>query len=244
MPDGEPLAFRYTPPVKSSSEAKPPVHAIFLVDDHPIFREGLRELLEGEDDLMVCGEAGGPQEAVEKLKKLRPDLAIIDVALAGTNGIDLVIKLRRQHASLAILVLSMHEGSDVSARAFQAGAGGYLTKHAPAHELLQTIRTVCRTPVPALREGAVSPRPASSPMLSPRVIESLSTRELEITRLIADGLTTRAIAEKIGISGKTVETHRGNIRHKLQLRTGQDLVGFAESTFGKSKVGELVSGSR
>ncbi len=202
---------------------------IFLIDDHAILRDGLRRLLEAESDLIVCGESECGRKAGARIKATRPDLVIVDISLPGMNGIELIKRLRDQFPDLPLLVLSMHDENLYAERALRAGAKGYVMKQAPTEQLLAAVRQV-------LNSGIHVSEALSSHFLhsfvsaktAPRhSLEVLSDRELEVIQHLGRGLSTGEVARELGISAKTVETHRGNIRQKLHLRTGAELVRFA-----------------
>jgi len=203
---------------------------IFLVDDHPVLRDGLRRLLEAEPDLMVCGEAESARKAFESIKSAAPELAIVDISLTGPSGIELIKGLKNRFPKVRVLMLSMHDEVLYAERALRAGAKGYVMKQAPTEHLLTAVRRVLKNEIylsEALSSqllGAFVSQKASEP--GP-ILKNLSNRELEIVRRIGQGFTTGEVAKQLGISSKTVETHRGNIRKKLNLRSGSELIRFA-----------------
>jgi DNA-binding NarL/FixJ family response regulator len=215
----------------SVPESRPEKIRIFLIEDHAVMRDGLRKLLEEEPDLVVCGEAENARSAFAGLEARLPDLAIIDISLPGTNGLELIKNLKARYPQLRMLVLSMHAEGLYAERVLRAGAHGYVMKHAPARQLLEALRTVLKG------EVYLSPALSSRLLLSitrqkedgQSVLKQLSDRELEILRLIGEGYTTREISSSLGISAKTVESHRGNIRQKLHLKNGAELTRFALS---------------
>jgi DNA-binding NarL/FixJ family response regulator len=204
---------------------------IFLVDDHPVLRDGLRRLLEAEPDLQVCGEAENARKAVDRIEATTPELAIIDISLPGPSGIELLKNLKVRFPELRMLVVSMHDEALYAERALRAGARGYVMKGAPTEHLLAAIRRVLKNEIylsqalsSHLLGTFVSQKAGSGP-----VLKKLSDRELEIVRLIGKGFTTGEVARELGISSKTVESHRGNVRRKLNLRSGSELMRFALS---------------
>ena len=199
---------------------------IFVVDDHPVFREGLVRVLNQEKDLIVCGEAEDASGTLKAISDAKPDLVIVDISLDGMNGIDLAKSLRVQMPSLKLLVLSMHPESLHAERALRAGANGYVMKKEPGRTLLGAVRQVLegKTYVsPELNERLLqglaggAPTPASP-------VGTLSNRELEVFRLIGQGVGTRQIADSLSMSMKTVESHRQHIKEKLQLSSTTELV--------------------
>ena len=202
---------------------------IFLVDDHPVLRDGLRCLLDSEPDLQVCGEAESARTAYDSIQATSPELAIVDISMPGPSGIELIKGLRMRFPKLPILMLSMHDEVLYAERALRAGAKGYVMKQAPTEQLLTAVRRV-------LRNDVYLSQPLSSRFLGAflsqkaiqgPILEKLSDRELEILRLIGKGFSTGEVARQLGISKKTVESHRGNVRRKLNLRNGSELMRFA-----------------
>jgi DNA-binding NarL/FixJ family response regulator len=213
-------------PASASNTAK---RRLFLVDDHTILRDGLRRLLEAEPDLIVCGEAESAKKAKEQILKTKPDIAIIDISMPGADGIELVKDLKSQFPKLKILMLSMHDENLYAERALRAGALGYIMKQAPTEMLLIAVRKVLdgkRYLSASLATQFVDSFVAQK-RSSVAPTKTLSDRELEIIRLLGKGFTTTEVAQELGISGKTVESHRGNLRRKLNLRSGSELLRYA-----------------
>jgi two-component system, NarL family, nitrate/nitrite response regulator NarL len=194
---------------------------ILLVDDHPLVREGLRARLSGVAGIEVVGEAGDAAQAFERVDELRPDLVLMDVGMKQVNGIELTARLRERHPGLQVLMLSMYDNPEYVHRALAAGALGYVLKEAPSEEIVAAILAVAQGRN-FLGSGlaATSGRPDESRPL-------LSARETEILRCLADGLASRQIAEMLGMSVRTVETHRHNIRRKLDLAGQAELIKYA-----------------
>ena len=208
----------------------PEAKRIVIVDDHPLFRKGLEQLIHSEDGFAVCGEANNAPEAMDVIRKLNPDLAIVDLSLPGANGIELIKNIRAEFSELPILVLSMHDESLYALRALRAGAEGYVMKHEAMANVIQAIREV------------FNGRPYLSPAMAAQVItkfahrqaegeadavERLSDRELEILELIGKGNDVRQIAKLLHLSPKTVETHRSHIKDKLDLKNSREVARFA-----------------
>jgi DNA-binding NarL/FixJ family response regulator len=204
--------------------------AVLLVDDHPIVRQGMSQLLNREPDLMVCGEADSAHQALTLLKTVKPDLAIIDVSLEDRNGIELLKDILVRFPKLPVLILSMHHESLYAERALHAGAKGYIMKQEAPDKLLVAIRTILRGQVYVSEKMAarmlqtLSDRRAGQGA-SP--IERLSDRELEVFRHIGKGFSSSEIAEQLCISVKTIETHREHIKDKLKLTNKGNLLRYA-----------------
>lgn len=203
---------------------------ILIVDDHPIVRRGLIELINQEDDLNVLYEAEDYHQALAVMKDNAPDLAIVDLTLNGIGGLELVKQLKLSHPELPVLVLSMHDETLYAERTLRAGSRGYIMKQEGADRLVTAIRTVMRGEVYVSEKmasrllgkmvGGASPA-ASSPL------ERLSDRELEVFELLGNGMGTRQIAEKLCVSIKTIESHREHIKEKLNLKNATELVQHA-----------------
>jgi len=199
---------------------------ILIVDDHPLVRTGLGELLKHEADLKICCEASNLQEAFQFLRDSSPDVAIVDVSLPDGNGLDLVKRLRIRNPNTRILVLSMHDEALLAERALRAGALGYINKEEAAENIVSAIRQILkgktwmsqRMTEHLLRAGAPG---TSESFTSP--VDCLSDRELEVFELIGRGLGTGDIAGKLHLSVKTIETHRANIKKKLYINSGSEL---------------------
>ena len=202
---------------------------IFVVDDHPIFRLGLRRILEAESDLAVCGETDCIEGAAEAVEQHKPDLVLVDISLRDGHGLELIRKLKADNPTMPTLVVSMHDEKLYAERAVRAGAQGYLPKHASAEKMVAAIRQAMSgelvlSPDIArnLLRRTLHRRPTDDSPLA-----GLSDRELEIFEMIGRGDSARTIAEKLNISVKTVETHRTNIRQKINLSSTNELVRFA-----------------
>src|SRR5437667_6341020 len=209
----------------------PDAKRIVLVDDHPLFREGLDQLIHSDGAFAVCSKAGNAPEAMDAIRKLDPDLVIVDLSLPGANGIELIKNIRAEFSKLPILVLSMHDESLYALRALRAGAEGYVMKHEAMANVVQAIHEV------------FNGRPYLSPAMAAQVItkfahrqaegetdavERLSDRELEILELIGKGNEVRQIAKLLHLSPKTVETHRAHIKDKLDLKNSREVARFAQ----------------
>lgn len=200
---------------------------IFIVDDHPLVRSGLRQLIEGEPDLSVCCEAGSAGEAMQLIPGSLAELAIIDISLPDGNGLDLVKRLLARHPDVLVLVSSMHDEDLFAERALQAGAKGYINKQEAAEQVIYAIRRLLEGKLyvsPRLAERILENADGGMPESVCSPIERLSNRELEVYQLIGQGLGSGELAEKLHLSVKTIETYRANIKKKLKLRTANELV--------------------
>jgi DNA-binding NarL/FixJ family response regulator len=200
---------------------------VLVVDDHPVFREGLVRVLNQEKDLQVVGEAANAPDALKAAAALGPDLAIIDISLEESNGLDLARSLRDQIPSIRILVLSMHKENLHAERALRAGANGYIMKRESGSRLLEAVRQVLagQTYVSEpIKELLLQKVTASPEAMSQSPADLLSDREFEVFQLIGQGYGTRQIAEELHVSMKTVESHREHIRDKMQLASTFELV--------------------
>jgi DNA-binding NarL/FixJ family response regulator len=204
---------------------------IMIVDDHPIFRQGMTQLINREEDLQVCAEAETAQQALETVQRIQPDLAIVDITLKGTNGIELLKSLRVMAPKLPVLVLSMHDEGLYAERALRAGARGYVMKQEPPEQVILAIRHVIAGELhlsSAMSNQMIHKLIEGGPHEKNRSpIDRLSDRELEVLQLIGRGRGTRQIAEELHLSVKTIESHRAHIKEKLNLSTAPEMVRFA-----------------
>lgn len=203
---------------------------VFLVDDHPIVRQGLARLLSHEADLEVCGEAGDVASAIQAVNELRPDVVVADLSLQEGSGIDLIKTLRTQTPDIPVLVLTMHEESFYAERALRAGARGYLTKQEASEKILTAIRQVVHGDLyvsdrlsPKLLQRLITGAPNTDDPL----VSRLSDRELQVFLFIGEGRGTQEIADQLHLSVKTIETYRANLKEKLDLRDARELVQYA-----------------
>jgi DNA-binding NarL/FixJ family response regulator len=200
---------------------------ILIVDDHPLFREGLRQMIERNPEWMVCGEAADAAEAGRAVADLRPDLVIIDISLGASNGLDLIKSIKAQYEDLPILVISMHDETLFAERAMRARAMGYVMKHEPARTVQSAIAKV-------LAGNIYLSEKMSTAMLSKfmlgkeeepvSAVESLSDRELEVFRMLGEGKGTRQIANELNLTITTINSFRARIKEKLQLKGSSELV--------------------
>ena len=201
---------------------------IFIVDDHPVMRRGYANLIQEEIDLEVCGEAGEGLEALEKIRRLEPDLVISDLTLgSGMSGLELIKTLQVERPELPILVVSMHDESLYADRALKAGAKGYVMKAEADTTIVKAIRRVLRGGLyvsEAVSEKILMQFAGGRVEESASPLEQLSDRELEVFEHIGHGRTTQEIAEAMGISPKTVESYRARIKEKLGLEQNTELI--------------------
>jgi DNA-binding NarL/FixJ family response regulator len=210
----------------------PEKRQVLIVDDHPIVRQGLRLMIDEEPDLRVCGEAQSEREARIAIRELEPDIVIVDISLAQGDGIELVRDVHAHHPGLPMLVLSMHDELIYAERLLAAGASGYIMKHAASDQLLVALRRVLaggRYVSESLAETLDRARVGGAPPGGERTdpIERLSNRELQVLSLIGRGQSSREAAERLGLSVKTVETHRQSLKRKLNLATNAQLLQYA-----------------
>lgn len=202
---------------------------IFIVDDHPLLRKGLAELINQEPDMMVVGEADDAPSGIKGITTIKPDLVIVDISLKSMNGLELIKNIKVLDPSIQVLVLSMHDESVYALRVLKAGAKAYVMKQEMVEKVMEAIRRIRagkvfvsdRVATQMLRTVVDGGDPGRN---SP--VDSLSDRELEIVALIGNGTATREIAEKLHISIKTVESHRAHIKDKLKLENATQLVQF------------------
>jgi DNA-binding NarL/FixJ family response regulator len=202
---------------------------VIIVDDHPLFRERLSELIKQELDMQICGEAEDAQQAIDLIQSTSPDLAIVDITLKTSSGLELIKSIKALSNGLPILVLSMHDESLYAERALRAGATGYITKHQSAHSVLSAIRRVLAGEIylsETMTSGLLSSFTTGGKRM-PRPIDRLTDRELEVLELIGRGQTTRQIAETLKLGVPTIDTHRARIKEKMNFRTANELQHFA-----------------
>ena len=202
-------------------------HRIILVDDHPILREGLAQLIGNERDLAVVGQFEEANKAFEAIGTLKPDVAIVDISLKNSSGIELLKNIKVHYPKLLVLVLSMHDESLYGERVLRAGASGYIMKQEATEKVLVALRKVLAGEIylsekmsAKLMHQLVGGRTATGGSL----MEGLSDRELEVFSLIGEGKGTREIADQLHLSVKTIESHRAHIKEKLNLKNATELV--------------------
>jgi DNA-binding NarL/FixJ family response regulator len=201
---------------------------IFIVDDHAMFREGLRQLIDREADLAVCGDAADATEALENINQTGPDLVIVDISLSGKSGIDLIKAIKEKHEDLPVLVVSMHEESLYAERALRAGAMGYVMKQEPGKVVKTAIRKLLAGDMhlsERMASGVISKFiRGGDDELPPSPLEKLSDRELEVFRMLGQGKGVRQIAEELGLTIPTINSFRNRIKEKLQLNSSTEVM--------------------
>jgi DNA-binding NarL/FixJ family response regulator len=205
-------------------------HKVLLVDDHPVVRQGLALLVGREPDLLVCGEADGARSAFQAIETLQPDIVVLDISLAGPDGLDVLKEIRMRSGNLPVLILSMHDESIYAERALRAGANGYIMKQEATEKVLIAIRKILKGDVylsERLTSAMLNQFVHGSDTIKSSPIVSLTDRELEIFRLIGEGHSTRQIADELHLSVKTIESHQAHIKEKLALRNARELVQHA-----------------
>nr|HID14585.1 response regulator transcription factor [Anaerolineae bacterium] len=194
---------------------------VLLAEDHHLVRQGLRALLERQPGIEIVGEAADGLEALDLIQDLRPDVVLMDITMPGLNGLEVLRRVRSRLPEVRVLVLSVHEREEYVLRALQAGASGYLLKRSLSAELLLAIRAAQRGEVflsPAVSQTIVNRFLQNASLDETRTgYERLTPREREVFQLIAEGHTNQAIAHRLGISVRTVETHRANLMNKLDI---------------------------
>ncbi len=203
---------------------------VFIVDDHPVFREGLASLIRHEPDLKVCGEANDAGRALSAIEKSQPDLVLVDIGLPDRSGLELIKDLHAVSRKLRVLAISMHDESLYAERVLRAGAGGYIMKQEGSDKILHALRVVLSGGLYVSRNmsgrllnllaGRVNPRRRSP-------VARLTDRELEVLQLVGKGHDSHAIARQLHLSFKTVHAHRSHIQAKLQLKNHTELISYA-----------------
>jgi len=217
-------------PGKPISPTQSKTKRILLVDDHPMVRERLTEVILREPDLAVCGEAEDRFQALEKIAVLHPDLAIVDLTLKRSHGMELIKDISHQHPDLAVLVVSMHDESLHAERVIRAGARGYITKQEATRKIMLAIRTVLNGEVYLSEKMAaqIATTVVGSARAKPSLpMDKLSDRELLVFEMIGQGRGTRQIADELHLDMRTIETYRARIKDKLNLKDANDLLQHA-----------------
>jgi DNA-binding NarL/FixJ family response regulator len=218
-------------PAAPAAAADKKKYRIILVEDHPIVRQGLAQLINHQPGLSVVGETDTAAKALELVRANKPDLVVLDVSLPKTNGLELIKQLKSEKPTLPMLVISMHDETLYAERALRAGARGYVMKKEPSEKMLLAINRVLKGEIyvsdrmkQKMLQHLVSnqvPDENSSPL------DHLSDRELEVFQLLGNGFATRQIAEQLNLSIKTIESYRENLKLKLNVKSGAELIQHA-----------------
>lgn len=204
----------------------PPKIKVLLVDDHPLVREGLANLIHQQPDLEVCGEAASEPQALELIGRVQPDIAVVDILLENGSGLELMKSIKAMHPAVAMLALSMHDESLYAERALRAGARGYLMKREAATKVIQGIRAVLAGEVFVSQKisALMAERFVDGHTAAASPVTQLSDRELEVFQLLGRGLSTRQIADHLHVGFKTVQAYCARIKDKLQLANATELL--------------------
>jgi DNA-binding NarL/FixJ family response regulator len=222
--------MRMTETTKPQSPARRQKKTVFIVDDHPLLRQGLAMLINRELDLTVCGEAEEAHAAMKALAAAQPDILIADISLNGPDGLDLLKNLRALYPDLRVLILSMHDESIYAERALRARANGYIMKQEATEKVLIAVRRILDGEIylsSRMANKLLQQYMGGQTAETDSRLAALSDRELEVFRLIGEGLGTRQIAEGLHLSMKTVESYQAHLKEKLSLRTGRELMQHA-----------------
>jgi DNA-binding NarL/FixJ family response regulator len=205
------------------------VKKVYIVEDHPVFREGLVQVLSHEKDLAVCGEAGSAEVAAREIGRSRPDLVLIDISLPGKSGLDLIRQIRAQNREVKMLVVSMHDEALYADRALRAGADGYIMKDEDFQEILRAVRDVLSGMIYVSEQVLENADKAVAAAAKPsgRSLDKLADDELEILELLGYGKSNPEIARKLGLTTKVVAAHCSKIRTKLKFKSENELIRFA-----------------
>jgi DNA-binding NarL/FixJ family response regulator len=226
-------------PAPAALNGKKNATRVVIVDDHPLLRKGIGQLINNEKDLQVVGEAEDAHKALTTIENTKPDVALIDISLGGTSGIELLKNIKVRFPKLQVLVLSMHDESVYAHRALRAGASGYIMKGEGTEKVLTALRKILNGEVnlsERLGTRMLNTLVGGRASLTSSPIEELSDRELEVFSLIGQGHGTRPIAEKLHLSVKTIESHRAHIKEKLNLQNATELVHHAIQWVQSEKV--------
>lgn len=203
---------------------------VFIVDDHPVVREGLTTIINHEKDLMVCGYADSGQQALKNVNELKPDVIIVDISLRDSDGIELTKNIRIQHPKLPVIVLSVHDESVYAERALRAGASAYLMKEVVSENIINAIHTVLTGEIyvsDEISKKLLHKIAGNKPGTTGSSLDSLSDREFEIFGLIGKGYKASQIAKRLHLSIKTIETYRGRLKEKLNIGSAGELLQYS-----------------
>jgi len=224
------------PKESSPVEIFPAKKRIFIVDDHAMFRDGLRRLIDLESDLTVCGDASDAAGGMKGIRESEPDLVIVDISLDATSGIDLIKAIKRDYDDMPVLVVSMHSESLYGDRALRAGAMGYVMKSEPATTVVSAIRTVLSGNVHISESMAtlvVSKFVKGESDQIPSPLEALSDREMEVFRMLGQGKGTREIAQEMNVAIPTISSFKNRIKEKLRFKNSTEMILYALQWFRK-----------
>lgn len=203
---------------------------IMVIDDHPLVRQGLAQLINQEEDMILVAEAGDATEALQNFEKAEPDLVIVDISLKGTSGVDLTKTLLSKNPKILILVISMYDESLYAERVLRAGAKGYLMKQEATENVVSAIRRILSGETyvsDKMKDSFMNKLLTGNSASTSNSAESLSDRELEVLQLVGQGYATREVASTLHVSIKTVESHYANIKMKLDLKNSNELIQYA-----------------
>jgi DNA-binding NarL/FixJ family response regulator len=203
---------------------------VYIVEDHPVFREGLAQIINSEDDLTVCGEAEDAEHALEAILGLKPDLVLVDITLPGKSGLELIKELRDLNLSVKLLVLSMHDEALYADRVLRAGGDGYIMKEEDPEEVVHAIRDVLGGRIYVSEQvmaGVKETPPSSGSALKSRPLAQLADAELEVLELLGEGKTNLEVARQLHLQPESVNTHCKHIMRKLDLKTSNALIRYA-----------------
>jgi len=203
---------------------------VFIVDDHPVVRDGLITLIEHEQDFNVCGDADDAAEALKSISELKPDVVIVDIGLKSSDGIELTKSIKTRYPRMPVVVLSIHDESVYAERALHAGASGYLMKEAASNDIITAIRTVLSGEIyvsDQMAKKLLGNAFSRKSDIGTDPVAKLSDREFEIFRLIGSGYKVSQIADRMHLSSKTIETYRARIKEKLNITDASKLLRYA-----------------
>ncbi len=203
---------------------------IYIVDDHPLVRQGLTQIVANEADMEICGEAEDSPAAIRGVGEANPDAIIVDISLKGANGLELIKNLKAIHEDIPILVFSMHDETIYAQRALRAGAKAYVMKKESPSKVVDAIRKIIQGEIyvsPSVADQVLHQIVNGPGNVSTSPVDRLTDRELEVVQLIGRGLSSREIAESLHLSVKTIESHRAHVKEKLSLRNATELVQFS-----------------
>jgi len=212
---------------RMSSDSQKPKRKVFLVDDHPLVREWLTNLINQQPDLTVCGETDSAPLALDAISRAKPDVAIVDISLSDSSGIELIKSLKESQPQVAVLVLSMHDESLYAERALRAGARGYIMKRETTRKVIDAIRRVLEGKLyisETVSETITAKSVTGKVGASQTPVEQLSDRELEVFEMLGQGLGTRQIAENLRVSIKTVQVYCARMKEKMNLGSATELL--------------------